>query len=224
MLTHDCDRDGNLQSLSDKSEDRHLLVNGNGIERSPEEIEEDGGEWKDDSLSGGEVDPLEMLTTVIADEGESFTQQQTTGGEYFLLGFPQPTHFLEDGGGSPPPNSTGNATGDQRGSLGEPSDESRGCDNEDDDDEGCSPPPPISAGVFQCTECPSAFKYQYLLGAHRRQVHSTNSVQAAPHCCLFCGENFSDRHSLKVHTAAHVKPNSAGTSPVANMLHMSPQG
>ena len=31
---------------------------------------------------------------------------------------------------------------------------------------------PDSAGVFQCDVCPKAFKYQYLLLSHRRQVHS----------------------------------------------------
>lgn len=53
-------------------------------------------------------------------------------------------------------------------------------------------------GVFQCNLCNEAFKYQYLLAAHKKQFHRGNGQN--PYRCCICSNVFSVLADLKRHT------------------------
>ncbi|RXG60890.1 hypothetical protein Avbf_09673, partial [Armadillidium vulgare] len=59
-------------------------------------------------------------------------------------------------------------------------------------------------GVFQCNQCNEAFKYQYLLTAHKKQCHQGNIL--TPFKCHICGNEFTALNDLKRHTLSSHSP------------------
>ena len=148
---------------------------------------------------------------VIADEANLNSQTNNTNNnniqipvsslsatDFFILGLPAPTHFLEDneGGSSSCPSNTmtnsqhSNDTYDHSEddmisgsgggrSPGGGNGGGTGSINGGGDDESMSVTDQSSLGmimdqmpgVFQCNLCPVAFKYQYQLMAHKRNIH-----------------------------------------------------
>ncbi|KAK7079846.1 hypothetical protein SK128_024539 [Halocaridina rubra] len=169
------------------------------------------------SEESAEINPLDLLTTVLEEDQKS--DNPLLPAEHFLLSLPTPTHFLDNESG-----------------IGGQDDSADGYQEsqENDDDasnDGSDIPSDIlldHPGVYQCDKCPEAFKYQYLLVSHKRQAHQGQSVQfqcqvcqmefavlqelkrhmmthsgANMYACHMCGQGFSDRPSLKAHILTH---------------------
>lgn len=105
-----------------------------------------------------EINPLDLLTTVIEEDQKS--EHPILPAEHFLLSLPTPTHFLEGEGGGPEDSADGFQDGQE---------------NEDDgSNDGFSDIPSDilldHPGVYHCDKCEETFKYQHLLVTHKHQV------------------------------------------------------
>ncbi|XP_064101733.1 gastrula zinc finger protein xFG20-1-like [Macrobrachium nipponense] len=162
-----------------------------------------------------EINPLDLLTTVLEEDQKS--ENPVLPAEHFLLSLPNTSHFLENDGGGQDDSADGYQ------------------ESQENDDEGSNDGSDIPSdilldhpGVFQCNRCNEAFKYQYLLVSHKRQVHQGQNALfqcqvcnmefsglqelkrhmmthsgASMYTCHLCGQGFSDRPSLKAHIVTH---------------------
>ncbi|XP_066983660.1 uncharacterized protein [Macrobrachium rosenbergii] len=162
-----------------------------------------------------EFNPLDLLTTVLEEDQKS--ENPVLPAEHFLLSLPNTSHFLENDGGGQDDSADGYQ------------------ESQENDDEGSNDGSDIPSdilldhpGVFQCNRCNEAFKYQYLLVSHKRQVHQGQNALfqcqvcnmefsglqelkrhmmthsgASMYTCHLCGQGFSDRPSLKAHIVTH---------------------
>ncbi|XP_069938610.1 uncharacterized protein [Cherax quadricarinatus] len=163
-----------------------------------------------------EINPLDLLTTVIEEDQKS--ENPILPAEHFLLSLPTPTHFLEGEGGSQEDSTDGFQDGQEN--------------DDDGSNDGFSDIPSDilldHPGVYHCDMCEETFKYQYLLVAHKHQVHQDLNVQyecqvcgmeyivlqelkrhmmthsgATIFTCNVCSQGFSDRAALKSHALSH---------------------
>ncbi|XP_047481736.1 gastrula zinc finger protein XlCGF48.2-like isoform X2 [Penaeus chinensis] len=200
-----------------------IIQNGNLEGDSPDsERAADRMDCEEPPMEPVEINPLDLLTTVIEEDQKS--ENPIFPAEHFLLSLPTPTHFLDSEGGS---GSTGGGQDDS-------ADGFQDCnDNEDENsNDGMNDIPSDilldHPGVYPCDKCGEAFKYQYLLTSHKRQAHNSLNIPfqcqvcnmefevlqelkrhmmthsgALGYTCNMCGQGFPDRPSLKTHTLSH---------------------
>lgn len=151
-----------------------------------------------------EINPLELLSTILEEDMRSENPVLPT--QHFLLGHP-----AESGAASPSELYPGSGYDDYP-SGGEFSSSSELYTTAKEEPEplsvnGLALSQESSAfyesaapGVFQCGQCSEAFKYQYLLTAHRKQRHEGSVV--TPFRCRVCGNEFTALSDLKRHATA----------------------
>ncbi|ROT62486.1 putative zinc finger and BTB domain-containing protein 47 [Penaeus vannamei] len=200
-----------------------VIQNGNLEGDSPDsERAGDRMDCEEPPMEPVEINPLDLLTTVIEEDQKS--ENPIFPAEHFLLSLPTPTHFLDSEGGS---GSTGGGQDDS-------ADGFQDCNDNDDENsnDGMNDIPSDilldHPGVYPCDKCGEAFKYQYLLTSHKRQAHNSVNIPfqcqvcnmefevlqelkrhmmthsgALGYTCNMCGQGFPDRPSLKTHTLSH---------------------
>nr|XP_045598617.1 zinc finger protein 852-like isoform X2 [Procambarus clarkii]XP_045598618.1 zinc finger protein 852-like isoform X2 [Procambarus clarkii] len=135
-----------------------------------------------------EINPLDLLTTVIEEDQKS--DNPVLPAEHFLLSLPTPTHFLEGEGGGQEDSTDGFQDGQEN-------------DDEGSNDGFSDIPSDIlldHPGIYQCDKCEETFKYQYLLVTHKHQVHQGVNV---PYECQVCGMEYVVLQELKRHMMTH---------------------
>ncbi|KAK3856473.1 hypothetical protein Pcinc_037211 [Petrolisthes cinctipes] len=162
-----------------------------------------------------EINPLDLLTTVMEEDGRS--DQPIFPPEHFLLSLPTPTpHFLEGAGMIGGGGVTGVGAGDggigggEEGADGGQTDHHTGGgtrgEDEDEGEDGEGPPGDIlldHPGIHHCDKCEETFKYQHRLVLHKLQVHqATDPVYE----CQVCGAEYSSVGELRRHVSTHTGP------------------
>lgn len=150
----------------------HLLQNG----YKESDVTDSGGMLESTSWNGSpqepmqvEINPLDLLTTVIEEDQKS--DNPILPAEHFLLSLPTPTHFLEGDGEAHQEDST---DGFQ--------DNVENGEEVENDGLGDVPSDILlnHPGMFECDKCEETFKFQHFLVTHKQQVsnlvNNQNSV------------------------------------------------
>lgn len=106
-----------------------------------------------------EINPLDLLTTVIEEDQKS--DHPLLPAEHFLLSLPTPTHFLE---GDREPHQEDSTDGFQ--------DNAENSEEIENDGLGDIPSDILldHSGVYECDKCEETFKYQHFLVTHKHHV------------------------------------------------------
>ncbi|CAL4065787.1 unnamed protein product, partial [Meganyctiphanes norvegica] len=182
-----CDSDVNGDSRSSSGFSKSFHNNAT-------EVNNDSTANSDDEGEVVEINPLDLLTTVIDDDHKTVTTLDGSSMNV-MLRLPAHTHFLAQEEDS----------GDTDIAYLDPDEEQPELD--DITSPGESGLNDLTAelfldkaGVYQCEKCGNAFKYQYLLNSHKRQAHQGSEV---PFQCPACGAEYPSLYDLKRHLLTH---------------------